>query len=379
MLSNRPTVSAADTGGPIGSSTASIGNYKGVMLCNRPFAGAGGAAVKSGGNGNGGGGNSGGPASGRSFIAGTIEVALGANVSITGDPALSAKDLKDVKRSSSKKDSVLSKHREWLADLQRTKDKLQEEYLQEVEGKEKSRERFMDREAKMRAMVRGTLHPDRAESDEEEGDSAPSPERAAQRKRPEGKPAWALTEAKAMEAADDRLEDDVDNLLDFATDLDFDKYADDMELRVLIDQVKGRITKLEIERNQEDKSADDLDGERAQRAALRLKLEEMDAYDRDEAKDEEDDEAREAREAKEIGSVVRAENSTMREVHSQKSMEALVISRKAKGPGKAADSADFEKGVEAPKIITHKEDGGQRVEGKNDVSKLPYMNRNPAV
>lgn len=31
----------------------------------------------------------------------------------------------------SKKNSVLSKHRKWLSDLQKTKEKLQEEYLEE--------------------------------------------------------------------------------------------------------------------------------------------------------------------------------------------------------------------------------------------------------
>ena len=43
MMSNRGSSSDA---GPIGNPSVSIGNYKGVMLCNRPFAGASGAANK---------------------------------------------------------------------------------------------------------------------------------------------------------------------------------------------------------------------------------------------------------------------------------------------------------------------------------------------
>ena len=61
MISNRGP-SNTDTG-PIGSSAAvSIGNYKGVMLCNRPFAGASGAASKQKN-----------PAHGGSFKCGTVE------------------------------------------------------------------------------------------------------------------------------------------------------------------------------------------------------------------------------------------------------------------------------------------------------------------
>ena len=132
MMSQRP--SGGDNGGPIGSAAVSIGNYKGVMLCNRPFAGASGAAAKQD------------AVHGGSFKCGTVETQWGANVSTSEHQKLVAKSL-------SKKNSVLSKHRKWLNDLQKMKDSLQDEYVSELEEKEKKKEKFMAREAKMRAVV----------------------------------------------------------------------------------------------------------------------------------------------------------------------------------------------------------------------------------
>ena len=38
-----------------------------------------------------------------------------------------------------------------------------------------------------------------------------------------------------------------------------------------------------------------------------------------------------------------------------------------------------EKALDLPKVITHTVDGGSRIAEKDNVYKLPYMNRNPAV
>ena len=83
-------------------SSVSIGNYKGVMLCNRPFAGASGAAGKVGKK-----------ESTGSFKCGTVETPLGENVKISEHQKMVAK--------MSKKNSVLSKHRKWLSELQKVR------------------------------------------------------------------------------------------------------------------------------------------------------------------------------------------------------------------------------------------------------------------
>ena len=99
------------------------------------------------------------------------------------------------------------------------------------------------------------------------------------------RPAWALTEDKAKEAAEKQEEDDTAELLEFAQNLDFDKvgspaplptlsalrltppppprppqYIDDMEVQAMIDQVKTRINELEIMKD-EDLEAEEVKGE----------------------------------------------------------------------------------------------------------------------
>ena len=59
------------------------------------------------------------------------------------------------------------------------------------------------------------------------------------------KPMWALTKQNADKKQDQQEEDEAEELLDFAAGLDFDKFIDDMEVRAMMEQVKGRVDELE--------------------------------------------------------------------------------------------------------------------------------------
>ena len=108
------------------SGAGGVGTYKGVMLCNRPFGGTEGAAQKASGNSS-------------TFRAGKVPDVIGA----------SNLNLRDkVKRP--KKENALTRHRKWLAELQRTKDRLEAEYtLEQIKVKQKT-ERFQKQEEQMR-------------------------------------------------------------------------------------------------------------------------------------------------------------------------------------------------------------------------------------
>jgi len=94
--------------------TVSIGNYKGVMLCNRPFVGLAGtsktvnASAK------------------QAFVCGQVGGKLGTNVPISskGSKAVQC----DYDRP--EKETALRRHRKWLADLQATKEQLEKQYLE---------------------------------------------------------------------------------------------------------------------------------------------------------------------------------------------------------------------------------------------------------
>ncbi|GMI44988.1 hypothetical protein TrCOL_g7683 [Triparma columacea] len=383
MMNDRP----GDNGGPIGASSVSIGNYKGVMLCNRPFAGASGAAAK----------QASGTTGAGSFKCGTVETPLGENVKISEHQKMVAK--------MSKKDSVLSKHKRWLNELQKTKEKLQDEYIASEEKKEAQKEKFMAREAKMRAIVRGTIGPTKhrqeelalmgetADGDEkkvEEKDDGSStatrvpklplvsePKKSSSKSKM-SMPAWAMTEDAAKEVEENKEEEEEEDLMDFVDGLDFDKDIEDLELKVLMDQVRERISKLEDEKGYDEKALNNLlqaEIERAKRAEKGDDLAEDWADIVAEMGGEDED-------IKEIAMTAREEEG-MKEVHSLKSMKALVAQRKDKleGGGSSIDPIpeNDEATLAPPRIITHTDDDGTRISGKNQVDKLPYLNRNPAV
>lgn len=148
MLSERPSGSlgggssgsAANGGGsaPL-TGAGSIGNYKGVMLCNRPFAGT--AAASKGGGGDGS------TASGKHvFITGKVKSQVG----------FAGKNLQTEKllRKRVKQETALTRHRRWLADLQLTKQVLEEKYMEDLQKKKENKRRFAEREARMRQMTR---------------------------------------------------------------------------------------------------------------------------------------------------------------------------------------------------------------------------------
>merc|ERR1719171_3482008 len=54
-----------------------------------------------------------------------------------------------------------------------------------------------------------------------------------------------MTEEKAEQATEEKENEEAERLLDFAANLDFDKYIDDMEVRAMMEQVKNTVDDLE--------------------------------------------------------------------------------------------------------------------------------------
>lgn len=162
MLSERPSggsIAPAAGGATALAGGGSIGNYKGVMLCNRPFAGVAAAAK--------GGGDSGGAAAGKhAFVTGKVKSEVGfAGKSLQTEKLL---------RKRVKQETALTRHRKWLTDLQLTKQALEEQYMEDLRKKEESKRRFAEREARMRQMTRelGAGSEDKHYGNEEQGGKA---------------------------------------------------------------------------------------------------------------------------------------------------------------------------------------------------------------
>jgi len=379
MLSERPGASSIQHGQP----SIGVGSFKGVMLCNRPFAGA---AVG---------------AQGQTdtdnkagvFSCGTVAKEIGSNVPI------SSKE-KVLSNNKNKKDSALSRHKRWLADLQKTKERLESEYLDEEARKKDSRRKFMENQAKMRAMVRGQLEQakdakDHAEEgkydsdpgDYDEGDVDHDGAEAGAKKtksKKANRPAWALTEEESKKVEEDKENEEVDELLSFTKGLDFDKYIHDMEIQTMIDQVMKRIN--ELENMEEDDIPEDEDVrqelEKQRRELSRLTGENLRRYEEElggwnngkRPENEPDDDVRSI-----TKSILSEGGRSVRSVHSHKSVNQLAVRARDKMKKEMLGAIQESEGSGLrvqPKIISHEED---RFENKNVISNLPYMHRNPAV
>ena len=180
-----------------------------------------------------------------------------------------------------KKDTVITKHRKWLAELQRKKEMLESQYLNEVEEKKDQLEKFTEREAHLRKMANALTRSNVGDENKgEDGSSSPivvaedkhgswgtsgasSSDKAGDKGTTDAKadgkgynnniaeskggagatqksvayasdskgtthtgshihtnrPAWALTETAAAVASEEKTQGDEDELLDFAASL----------------------------------------------------------------------------------------------------------------------------------------------------------------
>ncbi|CAN0352389.1 unnamed protein product, partial [Hapterophycus canaliculatus] len=217
-------------------------------------------------------------------------------------------------------------------------------------------------------------------------------------------------------------------LLEFTRGLDFGRYIKDAEVQSMIDQVKRRIIELEgqQESNEErlreehrlggdgvdacrEREGDPLDEAeiRLQAKIMKLTNKNLQAHEGSNSDGdpvaignnnlfEEDDNISVARTALSEG------GRSVRSVHSTRSLAAVAEKARvgiitAGGGGGAGGAgtapARLEKGLpssllsagndEEPVndilVVTHQDDGGLRLGGKNTVSNLPYIRRNPAI
>lgn len=154
--------------------------------------------------------------------------------------------------------SFLSKHRKWLAEMARKKANLNEELKRSAQGAEQKRSRFVAYTREMRQAVReramelqeqgleyaasSAALPQKQQQqqqhyEEEEPEPAPPPKPKPKAAAAPAKPKWAMTEDEA-----DIMDDaEAAELVDFAASLDYDAYIDDLEVRQALNVIRERI------------------------------------------------------------------------------------------------------------------------------------------
>eukprot|EP00968_Pinguiococcus_pyrenoidosus_P008141 scaffold576_cov260-Pinguiococcus_pyrenoidosus.AAC.5 len=409
-----------------------IGNYKGVMICNRPFAGVVSAAHAAG--------RPAGPIP--SFLCGTVPREI-------GQPAPTVMN-RSRQPPKPRRLQALIKHRKWLKELQNAKDRCEVEFLQRQSEKEEARKRFIAKEAKIRrSLVRagqkeqaakGEPQDDADDADDDEQDEQDEQVKGAGEEAKEGlrdaltpakkslqtehsaadkaegklesevqakaqakgdqaldadpfdakadkkplknRPMWALTKEQAEDEEERQEDEDADELLEFVANLDFDEYLRDSEIAALLRGVKSRI--LEIEQEGKKEELEELkqlnyeqrrleEQQRAQAEASMKFARDSKAYAI--AKPKEGEDGRRVA----TGSLEGAKGLGIDYAEAALTVE---LNRSYDRPDRAAGAGEGEEEWEFegdPKIVTYTQDEGSRLEYKKDPSYLPYMHRNPAV
>lgn len=413
---------------------AEAGNYKGVMLCNRPTEptsyGAGVTTIT--------------PASDAPSFrpVGLPAEPLGLNPAKENlvSNVLAVHDEAARRRAEqggrAGPPNFMSKHRQWLSEMAKKKAALNAELQASAMAAEEKRKKFVAYSRPLRDAVReraaemdveGVPHsqpelnkgsrlppPEEEASEQEElqrflKESAeppmPKPKKAAASSSSKAatRPAWALTEDQA-----DELEDEEANeLLEFAAGLDYDAYVDDLEVRQALSVIRERIDAQKaaeaaaaaVDEAEEKIAAaggdwrsqfvkewnGDDDGASTRTGASR-RTAGREVTGGDEAKSEkpEWDSSTNAgdRDRGSVNTSARAmaeelmrENPELAAKHSVKSLSSVVTKRLA---GTAPMFGDDHEQLPPLRVVTVVEN--PKVETKQiDASNLPYLHRNPAV
>jgi len=236
-----------------------------------------------------------------------------------------------------------------------------------------------------------------------------SPDKAnGKKKKNKGKPKWALTEQELEQQEDKEVAD----LLNFADNLDYDTYINDLEVKNMVTALKKRIDDLKQEGNWKKKIVDQWNEEdKDKRQALKLQKTNIDMdnasdarsqaseakshaserthqsiislkeqvakrnenkqeWDKSTVGDAKPQVSLEDRIAKHVADEILRGNTQIRQVHSNNSIRKILEKE-------ARKVLEEPHGVPNPKIVNNR-DYAPRFEEK-DPSNLPYLHRNPAI
>lgn len=201
-----------------------LGNYKGVMLCNRPKEGR--SKVEADGNQ--------GPAPFRSTVSATHNDIPGLNPAGKSEAFHAAS-----RRKPPPKCPVLRRHLKWLKNLQDEMTAQRTENEGRIEEQAKQHERIKAFCDKHRDGVQKMIE----EHKDWDNLLQEMPQKVQHRPANGQKPAWAMTESQS----DAQEEFDADGLIGFAENLDFDQYIHDLEFREALGNIKDRAKSLMVE------------------------------------------------------------------------------------------------------------------------------------
>lgn len=329
-----------------------------------------------------------------SFLCGTVPTPWG-NTS-----AKIKSEKKKVMSRISKNDGALSRHKQWLKEMEEKRDKKIKEEEEKIRLKNEKSKQFMEKQARRRQRIRqlenesveNNSNDENDESDKgwNQEDTHKNAEMRSGEKR--CRPVWSLTECEAKNVNEIIEAEEEEELMDFVDGLDFDQYFHDMELKVLMTQVKDRVRHLEKQKSSDASLLNTVLKSEASEAhnekynnedPMRFsngkehEIEYQDCGDGD-------------HDIRSIAQSIRSNGEgSISSIHSHKSMQMLVSksrdrleSSSMKRPLDVIMECNSSRGeirMKPPITITHTEDNGARLAETKSLNKLPFKNRNPAL
>lgn len=318
--------------------------------------------------------------------------------------------------------AALRRHVRWLKELQDQmkdeRDQVDQEDAQDAERKGKMKAAFDNHRAAVREMMQDRAKDWIDPARDPDKHQALCEERARKKEaKQKSKPLWAMTE-KEKETFE---EDEAADLVNFAENLDFDKYVGDLEFREALGALKdhhGKLSKLqesfkdELLRDFNMTVGDDLE-ERSTSAGGSVDLEEglegasllgdlrsdgggrrrrsagAERYDEngmplwDSSTQAGDDAPQVDQEVKDVAARVLESAPQMRGIHSKESMQKLVERTRQLPPPPPPPANIYEAmerdGAAPAPVIVASSDTQNRLYKPVDPSLLPYLYRSPAV
>lgn len=368
-----------------------LGNFKGVMLCNRPSDEPSRAAHAGGGE-----------APFRSMVSATHGDKIGLTPCKNFEPSVKTRG----------PSAALRRHVKWLRELQEQMRTEREQAEAENGADEARRQRLQAAFEKQREGVRQMMR-ERDNCASTAYLDAPAREESAPR-RVATKPLWAMTEKEK----DDHEEDEADELLNFADNLDYDKIVGDLEFRH--EAVRDRTGRLQKEQDafktalvkdvtagqegEEDEAAStfedspehgvdgigllgDAQSEFGVGSNRKLKGDERSqpdgwaGWDASTSCGEDRGESATGREARSAADMVLEAAPQLKAIHSRESMQRIIEKTRDRlrdAPCGLVEMMHREGAVAVP-VIVASEDTQHRLHKPVEPSLLPYLYRSPAI
>jgi len=312
---------------------------------------------------------------------------------------------------------ILSRHRQWLENFkERMREKRNIQELKDEHDKEKFK-RIREQAASQKAKSQeSTGEPEPSETHQsphairvhdyvqQEQTSPVKAEKPKQKKKEHSlKPKWAYTEQQVK----DEEEQDVDDLLEFTNNLDYDKYLNDLEVKHMVLALKKRIDEIKVQEEDDwkKKIVDEWNNERKTLATSKIDMN-LDArsdtrsvasesksvasertqkniddlktkmasknkeWDTMSSTTKKNAVTLEERIAKHVADEVLRNNTEFRHFHSNASVRRILEKE-------AQKHLEQTRGIRAPEIVSNKEYFSRK--DVTDPNNLPYLHRNPAI